>query len=233
MTNKRGFTLLEISMVLVIVALIIGAITVGSSLIRNAEIQSISSDSEHYISAIKSFQDKYSALPGDFAKASNVFVGATDGDANGFIAGNEQFYAWNHLALAKMIEGSYTGAAGSNGRVPGTNVPASQLSAAGWGLIYAAPDNPYLLYSTGDILPGHVLWFGGRSVSPYNTNEQELVLTAEEADQIDRKFDDAFPATGKIVAQANSAVPLCQSSTTAYNVLIAGHICALVFKTGY
>lgn len=241
--NKNGFTLLEISMVLTLIALIIGGISIGSSLLRNAEVQNVYSESARYVSAIKNFQDKYQAMPGDIPTANSLFgTLASDGDGDGLIAGDlgnsselaEQFQAWVHLALAGLVEGSFSGSAGSLGssdRLPGVNIPASQLAGGGWGLLYATPTGADVPYVAGDVPPGHVLWLGGRSTTGTD-NEQNPVLTAEEAEDIDRKMDDANPNTGRIIAQTNGTGSACYASD-AYAVATAGQICSIVFKTGY
>ncbi len=66
---KNGFTLIELSVVLVVIGLLIGGIIAGQSLIRQSQINSILVDEQKYTSAALSFQQKYNALPGDFANA--------------------------------------------------------------------------------------------------------------------------------------------------------------------
>ena len=53
---SAGFTLVEMSVVLVIIGLVVGSVVVGRDLIRNAELNSILSDSEKIQGAIYSFQ---------------------------------------------------------------------------------------------------------------------------------------------------------------------------------
>jgi prepilin-type N-terminal cleavage/methylation domain-containing protein len=236
--RNRGFTLLEVSMVLVIIAFIVGAITVGSNLIRNAQIQSISGEYSQYLSAVKAFQDKYQALPGDFSTSSVSFPGATNGNGDGIVSGLEEFYAWKHLVLAGLIEGTYTGAdiagGGSYDRDPGTNIPKSQLAGAAWAFVYVATSSTDIAYQTGDVAPGNAFWLGGKSVTG-NNSQQNPVLTSEEADLIDRKMDDGLPYVGKVVSQVNASGTACQTGAApaVYNVAVTGKICALVFKTGY
>lgn len=244
MQRNSGFTLLEMAIVITVIALIIGGIMLGDNLARNAQINSVTGEMSNHISAIKTFQDKYQAMPGDFAQATTYWSSATNGDGDGHISNIEGFDAWQHLALAGMVEGTYTGATGPGGhldKIPGVNIPKSQLSGAGWGLIYIDDvDSSYMLYSAGDILPRHVLWFGGRSIYG-NTNQQELVFTAQEAELLDTKIDDGMPALGKVAAQDNTppsgSTVQCQSLSggadeSSYNLSASGKICALVFKTG-
>jgi prepilin-type N-terminal cleavage/methylation domain-containing protein len=78
---KNGFSLLEISIVLTIIALIVGGLVVGRSMIRASEIRSISTDLNNFRISTHLFKDKYYAYPGDFRQATR-FWGRADGGAD-------------------------------------------------------------------------------------------------------------------------------------------------------
>ena len=63
--GDRGFTLVELAIVLVIVGLLLGAVLRGSEMIRNARIKSIQNDLRGYYAAIYTFLDRMGRLPGD------------------------------------------------------------------------------------------------------------------------------------------------------------------------
>ena len=63
--SDRGFTLIEMASVLVIIGLIVGGILVGQSLIKAAEVRSEVTQMEKFQTAVNTFRDKYGYLPGD------------------------------------------------------------------------------------------------------------------------------------------------------------------------
>ena len=118
---QRGFTLIEMSIVLVIIGLIVGGILKGQELIESAREKNIITQLDQVRAAINTFEDKYQAIPGDFARGENLIApGAGFGDENGTIgtavasaadahtaamnAGENQIF-WNHLLLADLIGG--------------------------------------------------------------------------------------------------------------------------------
>jgi prepilin-type N-terminal cleavage/methylation domain-containing protein len=79
MHGKCGFTLIEMSLVLVIIALIVGGILVGQDLIKAAEARAQISQIEKYNSAVNTFRAKFQAIPGDMAVATANQLGFTVG----------------------------------------------------------------------------------------------------------------------------------------------------------
>ncbi len=245
--KKHGFTLVEMSIVIIIIGFLIAGLLIGQSMLRNSRVRAITAEAANYTLAISNFRDKYQALPGDFAGASSVWSSVSNGNGDGLVTVNisnanlaEQFLAWQHLSKAEMIKGSFTGAAGAAGvrdRVPGNNVPESQLSNAGWGLISVTLNDiaggyTQIPYTAPDIAPNLLLWLGKGSVSG-TADSQKPVLSPHEANDIDTKSDDGLPGSGKIIAQANGSTGTCSNNATDYNLTTNSIVCALVFKTGF
>ncbi len=257
---RLAFSLVELSIVLVILGLLTGGILTGQSLIRAAEMRSIVTELQRYQTAARSFQDKYFALPGDMRNATD-FWGAPgnnlancpatagtgtqtcNGDGDGLIdeglAGRyaEQYLFWQHLANAGLIEGTYNGRVGSGGNyhsVIGSNVPASKMSNAGW----TSDNDPGGTSTTYAINYGNTLKFGG---SQTNHTTQAAILTPEEAWNIDTKVDDGKPAYGKAIARYwNNACAAADDGSHANNDLNASYKlsdksaqCALIFRNLY
>jgi len=85
--SRNGFTLIELSIVLVIIGLIVGGILVGQDLIKAAEVRAQISQIEKYNSAVNTFRAKFQAIPGDMAiSTANQFGFTIGGGCNGSLS---------------------------------------------------------------------------------------------------------------------------------------------------
>ena len=111
MKTLKGFTLVEIAIVLVIIGLLLGGILKGQEMITQAKIKNVIADMSGVSAAMYGYLDRYRALPGDDGKADR-WTGATKGDGNGVIvgawteAGKESTYFWDHLRRSGFVSGS-------------------------------------------------------------------------------------------------------------------------------
>lgn len=106
--NQKGFTLVELAIVLVIIGIILGGVLKGQQMINSAREKKLKQDIDSYIAAIYSYMDKYALFPGDDNGAAARW-GATDGDADGRINdGTQELEAWDHLRRGGFIAGSGT-----------------------------------------------------------------------------------------------------------------------------
>lgn len=115
MKNKQsGFTLIEIAIVLVIIGLLLGGILKGQEMITSGQVRNMISQSDGVTAAVFAFQDRYRAIPGDYAAATTNMPGGgatANGNGNGQIdTSAEAGDAWQHLALAGFISGTFNGA---------------------------------------------------------------------------------------------------------------------------
>ncbi len=205
--SNRGFSIAELSVVLVILGLLAGGVLSGRHLIRAAEVRSVAEDLERYATATYAFEDKYLALPGDMDNATTYWgkdmavcpgdsggakvPGTCNGDGNQAVHETWQF--WKQLALAGLIPGSYTGKFDptySHGN-PGKNAPASRIRKAvfsvfSWDNTGNAADPYNFAVDYGNHFG---FWVGStlQAVSP------------QEIWNIDTKIDDGLPARGKLI----------------------------------
>ncbi len=77
--DRRGFTLIEMSIVLVIIGLIVGSVLAGKTLIHQSELRRIYTEKTQFEQAINTFYGKYNCLPGDCANAI-AFFGSAGGE---------------------------------------------------------------------------------------------------------------------------------------------------------
>lgn len=252
MMQHRGFSLVELSIVLVILGLLTGGILAGQSLIRAAELRSVVSEYQRWATASQTFRDKYFAIPGDMSNAT-AFWGASvacpgtagtgtqtcNGNGNGILdfcpSTNqycEMYTYWQHLANAGLIEGSYTGRTGTLGAyetLP-TNAPRSKLSNGLW---YISNDST----SGGALFPiavaRHNYRIGMQAAGYYPANG---IMMPEELWNIDTKLDDGKPGTGTITAEMAS-FGTCSTTSTAstseYALSVKSKVCVGYLSTGF
>ncbi len=76
-TTQKGFTLVELAIVMTIIGLLIGGILKGQELMQNARVTSTIAQVRSYEAATTTFRDKYDAIPGDMANAGARIPGCT------------------------------------------------------------------------------------------------------------------------------------------------------------
>jgi hypothetical protein len=199
MHNKgcSGFTLLQLAISLIAIGLIMGGMLIAKNFIDQFRVRSVISDYSEYQSAVRLFRRQYDAFPGDFNTASTFWSGASNGDGNGYIGGNEDLYAWDHLQKAGLIGGTYTGVvySGSLRYKWDINAPGSKIDGAGFTLrtpgvatvySYSSPTNTNLISFS----------------NLHSTNGTGVygAVTPMEAYSIDTKIDDGQATSGRLYA---------------------------------
>lgn len=233
---RNGFSLVELSIVLVILGLLTGGLLGGRALIHAAELRSVTSEMQKFQTAINAFSDKYGSLPGDFDEAELMWGGPVadclmtdsgdtttcNGDGDGKIDYDngaapygdtpyEGLRAWQHLVNSGLLAGDYTGAASSAGTYAhyqsGSNIPQSKYgSNAGW-LIFNFPD--YVGWSA---TAGMHYALG----APVNNDGRwhGAALTPQDQWNIDTKMDDGIPFQGRYTDMADIYTPDCTTTDT-------------------
>ena len=77
--QQKGFTLVEIAIVLVIIGLLLGGVLKGQELINSAKVKNFATDFRNIPLFIYGYQDKYKSLPGDDSAASTHVTGRPNG----------------------------------------------------------------------------------------------------------------------------------------------------------
>lgn len=195
--HQKGFTLVEIAIVLVIIGLLLGGILKGQELINSARVRNLADSTSGIQAAYFGFIDRYRRVPGDWDQttAGNAIGGAilTGGDNNGrlsTVAGNvwqEPNALWEHLSKAGFINGSYTGGGGLEPTTANSAAPFNPFNSA----IVMARTNDYL-DTTSAALPVRLHLIVGRGTP------------VDIARELDTKLDDSNPETGNLRSAANA-----------------------------
>jgi prepilin-type N-terminal cleavage/methylation domain-containing protein len=120
-SKRSAFTLIELSIVLIIIGLLVVGVTGGNSLVQASKLRSLMSEVTNYQTAVNTFKAVKQSLPGDYDAAivhptnPGVLKDAIAGDGDGqieFIAGQgstagsiiEGINAWYHLINSETID---------------------------------------------------------------------------------------------------------------------------------
>lgn len=198
-----GFSLLELSIVLVVIGLIVGGTLQGVEILKNAELKSIIAEVEEYKSAMGQFEELYGGLPGDINNATSYWSTTANGDNDGMIdkeTSNEPFRALQQLMLADLVQINVNGVWGtgfvvSAGSIVG-NVASTKSNRGGVGIYPRC-------CTASDYITSRSLDFNN-VINVFTvattTTRRSGALTPVEAFSIDEKMDDGIPDTGFVGA---------------------------------
>ncbi len=249
-SKKSAFSLIELSIVLIIIGLLIAGITGGASLIKSSELRSVMGEARGYAVAVNAFYTQFNGLPGDYSN-NGVGIGAgLAGDNDGAIeyfntqtatttlTASESSNAWATLKATGGIDTiTNTGAPVAATTQPsfGVTAPASKIKASGWVFDYrvlpeynglAANQNVVIL--TGTMITastaGAITPAGNGSVplvALTAANNSAAAINGADALSIDNKLDDGLANYGK-VRGLNPATVSATAATTCYTQASVG-----------
>lgn len=209
--RNKGFTLVELSIVLIIISLIVSGVLVGQDLIEGAKLRSTVSQINDYNTAVNTFKLKFNGLPGDIVGSTVGLTG--DGNSDGLLMGGatantpaqsvgEPTRFWVHLSAGNLIPGNFTELTTGNNQTISVNFPAAKTGTNGiaaWG-----SDATGLNYYQIGAVSGtnaNVHQFRNQTLSPF------------EAYNLDSKIDNGIPNSGISVAQGGDTVDTTTTGT--------------------
>jgi prepilin-type N-terminal cleavage/methylation domain-containing protein len=234
-SNRSGFTLIELSIVLVIIGLIVGGVLVGQDLIRAAQIRAQITQIERFNTAVNTFFGKFQALPGDMNYSTAISYGFTNhtgststagqGNGDGIIDTSLGPYTtppMTYTSTENVQSGEtmafwvdLSSAAGGNLIEGGFTVGALTGFNVGWTTATLSRYLPVAKLGGGNFV--HVTEING--VNYYGVDVAKVAspglpyitatagMTVYQAYSIDKKIDDGFPTTGNVFTMVDSTYP--------------------------
>jgi type II secretory pathway pseudopilin PulG len=105
---RKAFSILELAIVIIIIAIMISSSLKMTSFIRNQELKNIMTTVSSYHKSVQSFYDLYATIPGDMSNASTLISSDIVNNGNGdeFVDAynsDEGLYVFEHLYYADLI----------------------------------------------------------------------------------------------------------------------------------
>jgi prepilin-type N-terminal cleavage/methylation domain-containing protein len=189
---QRGFTLLEIVIVVLIAGIVVAGVVKGQEMVTSAKVKRLSGQLDEIRAAFLGFEDRYRALAGDYDNAlSALDCGAAaclHGNGDNRIRANEtpisgsqareDILVWTHLTRSGLLKGEYNmldGETSANARNTSTN-PYGALMQIAFDGVYGV---------------------GGNS-TPHHTLKTGPQIPVEVLAELDRKVDDGHPYGGTL-----------------------------------
>jgi prepilin-type N-terminal cleavage/methylation domain-containing protein len=210
----QGFTLVELSIVLIIIGLIISGVLAGKSLIKSSQINAVIKEYNSFNLAINSFYIKYDGIPGDFDEAVEYRIGSDNGNGD-WIIGNtnssnhnhigELPDFWEHLSKAKMIHGLYSG---HDEMFSQSNLdaalPKSKYDGLYWGTYRSHFNASYVQAGSTQGVNKYFTNYYLLGVTSGTNYTTKYGFTPLDVFAIDTKADDGLPFTGTIQVRTDN-----------------------------
>lgn len=212
--RNAGFTLVELSIVLVIIGLIVAGVLVGQDLIKAAETRATVTQFEQFNSALNTFRTKYSYLPGDVRYTKAAAFGLTQGPDPAVGNGDGSFQGWDGTDVLASTAANAANGAGERslfwhhlsqaGLVGGAVYDGSQAVSASNEVTFPVAKTGFNvgigIYS---VVNTHYYHVGINGTDGSRDYVHNYAMDASAAYNIDNKIDDGLPLDGIVMAQEN------------------------------
>ncbi len=192
---QRGFSLVEIAIVLVIIGLLIGGILRGQELIASARVRNVLDQVRAVQVAYYGFQDRYNALPGDLtvAQAAMINSNAAPGlisPGDGWVPVDDSQQFFNNIAQAGFLTCAQCMTKQTSASNPTANFSPTNLY--GQPIAFVFPSSVPTTNAVGTYYLSNQI----------NEGSKAMVTTGGAIDskslaEVDRKMDDGNPTFGQ------------------------------------
>lgn len=244
--DNAAFSLIELSIVLVIMGLLIAGVSAGSSLIKSAELRAVVAQSENFKVGAASYYAKKGRLPGDDPKPTadadeNLKFG---GNSNGVIELSstradgakmmEGINAWKYLSEQQIINGTYEGIEQSAAptALDDTNLPTAKKKGGVWlfdaiAEAVASRGSKSYVFLVNKLSTKSLTNGGTPATDTIAKQDKKGVLPSADAASMDDKYDDGLADKGTIrtFSNDNTGDACDYASSTA-----STDLCAVAFK---
>ena len=223
--KNKGFTLVELSIVLIIIGILVAGIISGREIIRQAEYRSVISDYERFVTAFNTFVGLYSRVPGDInaTEAAEIFAvdtvnkgGNDDGRVTLTVAADgydEVDAVWEHLSKSNVLPGEFLGETPGGDDIPTIVNGLAPVNRVQGGLyllfnnISGSPDSEFEKgYPNGLRTGSGFIFLIGSLVGNTFGSAENAVIDIVGASYIDTKLDDNNPSKGRVRAAGSNCV---------------------------
>lgn len=247
--DEKGFTLVELAIVMIIIGLLITGVLKGQEMIASAQVTSTVSQIKGLDAAVNTFRDRYDALPGDLtvvgstrlsgcvagdicdtttaATAGNNRINGDPGAAPA--AANEGVVAFHQLAASDLIGGINVNVQPAG--FTSDDLLESELPGAHYQLGYAANAGGLAnVVGAAAVRTGHYLaLFNAVGPQALGATANDVGLTPNEAARIDTKLDDGVSNTGSVLGGENAG-GTCDDGAGVYAEATATDECGLYIR---
>lgn len=200
-TNNKGFSLIELSIVLIIMGLLISGVIAGSSLIETARVSGFINQIVEYKQSVNIFYSIRGRYPGDLNRddkfgynsnetyTSNDFAAPYDGSDSNYSIPNNLSAPFVELYLENLIDFKPKKSAGYNAFIETYNLG-------------GLPSNKSLqLFTMFETYPPEAEWNANKVVIMNKTlPNTNIKWTTKAFRSLDTKLDDGVQNTGRVIA---------------------------------
>lgn len=203
--KNKGFTLVELSIVIVIIGLLVGGVTAGVGLVQAAKLHTVVSEANQIKAAVLTFKLQYNQLPGDMSNAYDYWSAACDATPSKCNGNNDRLIAytggpadddeinrvWQHLTLSQIFPGTYNG-------IGERFISSSGLSSS---MIWSALNSNIFKSNGGATEVSNLNIMIGSPIGTWTA-----AFTVKQAKNMDTKMDDGVANTGKVIVVDGAGV---------------------------